>query len=100
MAAFYRLTSSAAANAQPVVRVADSAFIQNDAANADYQTYLAWLGQGHTPDPFSPGPQPATAIAVASNAAQVLLNRSASRRAAGDIYGAIDLMLQAKELSQ
>jgi len=34
-----------------ILRRADNAFIPQDLANTDYQTYLAWLEDGNTPEP-------------------------------------------------
>lgn len=37
--------------AQCIKRLADNAFIPMDEANADHQSYLAWLAQGNEPLP-------------------------------------------------
>ena len=59
MASLYTLTSATAApNAQPVIRAADSAYIPADAGNSDFQAYLSWLGGGNTPNPYVPPPAP------------------------------------------
>lgn len=52
-----------AANAQPVIREADGAYIPNDARNMDYQRLMAWLAAGNTPDsaPDAP-PAPITSM--------------------------------------
>jgi hypothetical protein len=39
-------------------RDADNAFIPDDPANNDYQTYLKWLEEGNTPNPYVPPPPP------------------------------------------
>jgi hypothetical protein len=55
----YTLTSATlAANAQTVIRNADGANIPPDPLNADFQTYLGWLGAGNTPTPYAPPPAP------------------------------------------
>jgi hypothetical protein len=50
--AMYQLTQG-----DTILRIADNAFIPPDPANTDYQTYLAWLEDGNTPEP-APEPEP------------------------------------------
>lgn len=42
----YKLTDS-----NTILRVADGARIPADPANIDYAAYIAWLAEGHTPEP-------------------------------------------------
>jgi hypothetical protein len=49
----YKLTHGAM-----IVRIADSAFIPDDPANADYAAFLAWQADGNTPEPADPLPAP------------------------------------------
>jgi hypothetical protein len=44
----YKLTKTLA-----ILRIADKALIPNDPDNIDYQTYLKWVAEGNTPDPFT-----------------------------------------------
>jgi hypothetical protein len=60
MASEYQLTS----NPRTVQRMADNAFIPDDPANRDYQTYLLWLDEGNTPDPAPPPVMPTSISAV------------------------------------
>jgi hypothetical protein len=60
MASEYQLTS----NPRTVQRMADNAFIPDDPANRDYQTYLAWVAEGNTPDPAPPPIYPTTIPSV------------------------------------
>ena len=52
MTMIYQLTQSG-----NILRLEDQACIPFDPANNDYQTYLAWLEEGNTPEP-APEPEP------------------------------------------
>jgi len=41
-----------------IIRTSDMAVIPLDPANRDYQEYLRWVADGHTPAPADPPPPP------------------------------------------
>jgi hypothetical protein len=47
----YKLLKNIEGDVKSVLRIADSATIPFDPANADYQQYLAWVAEGNTPLP-------------------------------------------------
>ena len=44
----YKLTQT-----ETIIRLADSAYIPQDAGNTDYQAYITWLAEGNTPEPVN-----------------------------------------------
>ena len=52
MAKKYKLNSlDSLGNQSSVIRVDTMTYIPYDNDNTDYQTYLAWVSDGNTPDP-------------------------------------------------
>ena len=48
----YKLIKDSLTNeVRSVKRTTDNVFIPFDNDNTDYQTYLAWVAEGNTPDP-------------------------------------------------
>lgn len=45
-----------------VLRYRDQAYIPDDPANRDRQTYLQWLDEGNVPDPPDPLPEPSPPV--------------------------------------
>ena len=45
-------------NSEVILRLTDNTSIPADPANADYQAYLIWLGEGNTPEPADLPPAP------------------------------------------
>lgn len=48
----YQLNAPVTGFLDSITRTSDGAVIPFDPENADYQTYLAWLAAGNTPDPI------------------------------------------------
>ena len=48
----YKLTKDAVTGEElPFIILGEGAFIPKNTDNSDYQTYLAWVAEGNTPDP-------------------------------------------------
>jgi hypothetical protein len=79
-----------------VIRDEDGAFIPADDANADYQAYLAWLDEGHEPNPYVP-PAPSAEAAVADSAQSLELSNAKSLAAQGRTDEALAAVLNILE---
>lgn len=64
----YQLTVSTT-----VVRIADGASFEPVASNSDGAAYLAWVGAGNTPTPYTPPPTPVPTDITMRQARLVLL---------------------------
>ena len=76
-AAAYRLANypTVLGGGQFIIRESDNAQIPEDTKNADYQTYLAWVAAGNTPDPVIPPPtSPPTTLQIVSTLYGTSLN--------------------------
>ena len=48
----YKLTKDAVTGEElPFIILGEGAYIPKNTDNSDYQTYLAWVAEGNTPDP-------------------------------------------------
>jgi hypothetical protein len=64
MAAYQIAPLDRTGSSTSIIREADGALIPDDPANFDYQTYLAWVAAGNTPDPAPPPTMPTTISAA------------------------------------
>lgn len=58
MADYQQLHSHDGSISSTVLRRSDTAYIPDDPANRDRQTYLQWVAEGNVPDPPDPLPDP------------------------------------------